>query len=102
MKLRGILQGRLYVWWLTYRREARLAVLCLLFGSVLFAIHETRLMAVVAERDALNKNLKDMQAAKALPNTVFILEGSTIAKAQEKLARIAGDLDVARHEMGKR
>lgn len=101
-KLKTFRGGSIYVWWLTHRHEARLAVLCCVFGTVLFALHETRLMAVVKEKNSLQAALADERASKKLPSTVFILEGSTIAKAQEKLARIAGDLDVARHEMGKR
>lgn len=101
MKIKAVFQGRPYVWWLTHRHEARLAVLCCVFGSVLFALHETRLMAVVEEKNLLQAALADERASKKLPGTVFILEGSTIEQAQVKLARVAGDLDVARHAMGR-
>ena len=102
MRLKATFQGRPYIWWLTHKHEARLAALCCTFGLLLFVSHESRLTALITEKAALQATILDLQASKKLPSTVFVLEGSTIEQAQIKLARVAGELDVARHEMGRK
>lgn len=101
-KLKTLVGGNVYIWWLTHRHESRVAGLFLLLAVLFVGFSEWRLAVERGEKDELVKLLSDERAARVLPNTVYILEAATVTKAQEKLARIAGDLDLARYEMGKK
>lgn len=100
-KLKMIADGNVYIWWATYRHEARTAALFVILSVLFVGYSEFRTMAEKTEKEALQNMLKDERASKMLPNTVYVLEAGTIAQAQQKLARIAGDLDVARYDMGR-
>lgn len=101
-KLKTIAGGGVYIWWLTHRHEARTAALFLILSALFVGYSELRLFAERGEKNELVKLLSEERSARALPNTVYILEAPTVTKAQEKLARIAGDLDLARYEMGRK
>lgn len=101
-KLKTLAGGNVYIWWVTHRHEARMAALFLILSALFVGYYEFRLTAVQAEKSALQNALGDERAARVLPSTVYVLEASTVGKAQEKLARIAGELDVARYQMGKK
>lgn len=94
--------GNAYVWWLTHRHEARVAGLFLILSVLFVGYYEVRFEIERVEKGELVKLLSDERAARALPNTVYVLEAATVTKAQEKLAKIAGDLDMARYEMGRK
>lgn len=101
-KLHALAGGRARVWWLTHRHEARTAGLFLILSALFVGYSEVRLFAERGEKNELVKMLGDERVARVLPNTVYIIEAATVSKAQEKLARIAGELDVARYEMGRK
>ena len=101
-KLKTIAGGGVYIWWLTHRHEARTAALFLILFALFITFYESRLFFERGEKNELVRMLSDERAARVLPNTVYILEAPTVTKAQEKLARIAGDLDLARYEMGRK
>lgn len=101
-RFRGWRGGGAYVWWVTHRHEAKLGVLLLLLVVVMSTFFELRTYAAQRDKNEAVRALEGMKVLKTLPSTIFILEGSTVEQAQVKLARVAGELDMARHEMGKK
>ena len=95
--LRPWFGGRSRIWWLTHREQFRLVlsvcalVLCL--GLVGRWDYEDQ---VAMERSRADKAEASLNAVHPLPPTTFIIEARTPAEAREKLADLAGQLDMQR------
>lgn len=101
--LKTLGKGRVRVWMLTHGEQARLALLgCTMVALYSLASHwdyQDALMAEQMAHDQAKRALAQEQKARTLPATVFVIEADTPDKAQEKLARIAGNLDLERLKM---
>lgn len=101
--LHRLTHGRLRVWWLHHGREARSAAcLVTLVGCYLFASSMDYQDALATEqlaRERAVEQLAQERAAHGLPKITFVIAASTPAQAQERLAEIAGEADMIRHQM---
>lgn len=106
--IRALNQGRYRVWFLTHRIRAFRAlqvctVVCLFLVASAMDYRDQLAAEKAAHADVkriLAEQAADKAAAKALPQTVYVLEAATPEKAREKLARIAGQLDYERGILG--
>lgn len=100
-----LLKGRFRVWWLTHGERAKLALMGVtmiaLYSLVSHWDYQDALLAEKIAHDQSKRALAQEQKARTLPPTVFVIEAETPDKAQEKLAKIAGDLDLERFRMRK-
>lgn len=100
--MKSLNQGRVRIWWLSHNHRPVLAILLFAAVSTLVFHYESRLHEERKVSAIANELLKAEKMARGLHNTMFLIEASTIPQAQSKLAKVAGDLDMARHEMGKK
>lgn len=89
------------IWWLSHNHRPVLTAAFVAAISALIFSYEYDLRKERAGRAAAMQMLMAEQTARGFQKTVFLIEASTIPQAQEKLARVAGELDVARHGMRK-
>jgi len=98
--IKAMARGKLRVWWLTNRHQAILALqVVFVVWAYLIASTMDYHDQVAAERSAkeqVARALQDERNARNLPPTVWLIEAKTPEKAQERLAQIAGQLDLDR------
>ena len=101
--IRGFNKGRLRIWWIHHRRDAiGAAQLTAIIAIVLLVGHFDYIDQIEAEKSARRdviEQLRQEKAARGLARTTFIIEASTPAEAQEKLAIVAGDADAQRYRL---
>lgn len=96
-------RGKLRVWWLTHRHQAILA-LQVVFVVWAYLIASTmdyndQVAAERAAKEQVARTLQDERNARTLPSTVWLIEAQTPEKAQQRLAQIAGQLDMERAKL---
>lgn len=95
--------GRFRIWWLCYGQRTKYALMAItmigLYGIASEMDYQDALLAERIAHDQAKRALAQEQKARTLPPTVFVIEADTPDKAQEKLAKIAGDLDLERYKM---
>lgn len=103
--IRALNRGRLYIWWVSRSRRRDLVVaLQLLFVVAAFLAvstwdyHDQLAYERFAKED-VQRILEEERRARELPKTVYVIEAKTPEKAQERLAQIAGELDLERAKM---
>ena len=102
MKLKSLNKGRVRIWWLTHNHRPVLAAILIAAIASLVFYYELRLQEERKVSALANDLLKAEQVARGLPKTMFLIEASTIPQAQNKLAKVSNDLDLARHGMGRK
>lgn len=103
--MRKLGKGSIRVWMLTHGEQAKLALMGItmvaLYSLVSHWDYQDALLAEQMAHDQAKRALAQEQKARTLPATVFVIEAATPQQAQEKLAKIAGDLDLERFRMRK-
>lgn len=101
--LRSMGRGRLRVWWMTYRHQAVLAlqVVFIVWAYLIVSTmdYHDQVAAERAAKQDVAKALDDERSSRKLPPTVWLIEAQTPEKAQQRLAQIAGQLDLDRARM---
>lgn len=101
--MRKLGKGRARVWWMTHGQRVKYAAMgitmVLLYGIASEMDYQDALLAEQMAHAEARRQLAQEQAARALPTTVYVLEAATPAAAQQKLARLAGEMDVERHKL---
>ena len=95
------MKARFRIWWLSHNHRPVLAATFIAAISTLVFYYESEIRKERAEKAIAVELLAAEQAARGLQKTVFLIEAGTVTQAQEKLAKVAGDLDMARYRMGK-
>lgn len=102
-RLRSLNGGRARIWWVHHGREAIRAIqLVAIVGLFLAASHFDYTDAIEAEkaaREDVAEQLRQERIARRLERITFVIEASTPAEAQAKLAIIAGDADTQRYRL---
>ena len=96
-------KGKLRVWWLTNRERVQVAfsmsMIVLALGLVGRWDYEDALAQEKAAHAAVKAQLAKHQSAEGLPPVVWLVESPTAEDARAKLAKVAGELDVARYQL---
>jgi len=101
-QFKSLNKGRIRIWWLTHNHRPVLAAILIAAIASLIFYYECRLQEERKVAALSAELLKAEQIARGLPRTMFLIEASTIPQAQNKLARVSNDLDLARHGMGRK
>jgi hypothetical protein len=96
-------KGSFRVWWLTHRERVQtmltLGTIVLALGMVGRWDYEDALEQEKAAHAAVKADLARHQAVHGVPSVVWLVESSTPEEARLKLAKVAGELDVARNQL---
>lgn len=99
-RLRSLNGGRLRVWWIHHRQEARHhALFAILVGLWLLANHldyQDQIDYERAMRAEAEQQLQSDRALRGLPNPAIVLDAKTAERFGLRLAEIAGGLDAER------